>query len=147
MSTTKPKRARKVRVRPRRDLYGRVTAPARVWLTPDAAQLPSTQADACVPVAAAWLAALRTGERVQFEDARGAKRAFTVIDATEQGVWAEMSKTAYVVPGIELRRHDVRDGEQRSTHVGNLPAVEGGIDAFGDFAREPIKIGPRASAP
>src|SRR5262245_60771759 len=40
-----------VRVRPHRDVYGRVTAPARVWLTAETApQAPPAPADACLPV-------------------------------------------------------------------------------------------------
>ena len=64
-----------VRIRPRRDVYGRVTAPARVWLTSEASpQPPPSPASACLPVPATWLARLRTGERVKFTDARDAKR-------------------------------------------------------------------------
>ena len=57
-----------VRIRPRRDVHGRVTAPARVWLTPSIvspAGLPR-RPSACLPVPTTWLARLRTGERVKF---------------------------------------------------------------------------------
>lgn len=60
-----------VRIRPTRDVYGRVTAPARVWLTSDdAPQTPPAPADACLPVPPGWLARLRTGDRVKLIDAR-----------------------------------------------------------------------------
>ena len=101
-----------VRIRPRRDVYGRVTAPARVWLTAETSpQPPPSPADACLPVPAAWLARLRTGERVKFTDARDARRTFTVVDVTDRGCWAEATKTAYIVPGTVLRH--ARDVAER----------------------------------
>lgn len=93
-----------VRIRPRRDIYGRVTAPARVWLTSQTAPYPPpSPADACLPVSPTWLGCLRSGERVKFNDARDTKRTFTIVDVTERGCWAEATKTAYVVPGTILR--------------------------------------------
>jgi pyruvate kinase len=60
-----------VRARPRRDAFGRVTAPARGWLTAEAdLQPPPSPADACLPIPMSWLARLRTGERVKVTDAR-----------------------------------------------------------------------------
>ncbi len=60
-----------VRIRPHRDVHGRVTAPARLWLTTESApQPPPSAADACLPVPAAWLAGLRSGSRVHLTDAR-----------------------------------------------------------------------------
>jgi len=64
-----------VKCRPRRDAYGRVVSPARVFLTPARdPQIPPVQADACIPVPASWLNKLGTGDRIMFKDARGASR-------------------------------------------------------------------------
>ena len=118
-----------VRIRPRRDVYGRVTAPARIWLTPEASpRQPPSPADACLPVPASWLARLRTGERVKFTDARDARRTFVIVDVTDRGCWAEATKTAYVVPGTVLR-HDraVAKGDEREALVGDLPPRENAI--------------------
>jgi pyruvate kinase len=109
-----------VRIRPRRDVYGRVTAPARVWLTASLADPPSP-ADACVPVPADWLARLQSGDRVELTDARGAERAWVVADVAPGGCWAVADKTAYVVPGTLLRRNN-REGA-----VGALPASENAL--------------------
>jgi pyruvate kinase len=118
-----------VRIRPRRDVHGRVTAPARVWLTSETApQLPPAPADACLPVPGPWLARLRTGERVKLTDARDAKRAFTIVDVTDRGGWAEATKTAYIVPGTVLRHERrVAKGEDRVAPVGGLPPGEHAI--------------------
>ena len=107
-----------VRIRPRRDVFGRVVEPARVWLTSvTAIQLPPAPAAACLPVAARWLSGLRVGEGVEFTDARDARRSFRVVEVTARGCWVELSKTAFVVPGTVL--HHVRG----LAPVGNLPAV------------------------
>jgi len=114
------------KVRPRRDALGNVTAPARIWLTAESApQPPPARADARLTVPAAWLAALDVGERLKFTDARGAKRAFTIVDAIGGDRWAEATRTAYVVPGTALKRGRVASGGgDREAVVGALPPGE-----------------------
>lgn len=118
-----------VRIRPRRDTFGRATTPARVWLAPDTSgNPPPSDADACLPVPAAWLAHLRTSDRVKFTDARDAKRTFVVADATDRGCWAEITKTAYIVPGTIL--HHMRGEAKtalRDCRVGNLEPAENAL--------------------
>lgn len=118
-----------VRIRPRRDVYGRITAPARVWLTAGTApQSPPAPADACLSVPAEWLAELRIWEELHFTDARGSKRTFIVVDVTDGGCWAEMNKTAYVVPSTILRHERELDkGNDREAPVGDLPLVENSL--------------------
>lgn len=118
-----------VHIRPRRDVLGRVTAPARVWLTSQSSpQPPPSQTSACLPVPATWLTRLSAGERVTFIDARDAKRAFEIVDVTNSGCWAEATKTAYIVPGTVLRRaSSVVEGEGREAAVGELTPVENTI--------------------
>jgi pyruvate kinase len=117
------------RIRPRRDSFGRVTAPARVWLTADAAgSPPPLPADAWLPVPAAWLAHLRAGDRIRFTDARDAKRTLVVAETATGGCWAESSKTAYFVPGTVLQH--TRDKDQdlhRDCRVGDLAASENAL--------------------
>jgi len=115
-----------IRIRPQRDVYGRITAPARVWLTAETGpQPPPALANASLPVPAAWLAALHQGERVTFTDARASKRSLIVVEVTDGGCWAEATKTAYIVPGTRLRR-PVAAGEagKRTGRVGALPPLE-----------------------
>jgi pyruvate kinase len=118
-----------VRARPRRDAFGRVTAPARIWLTAEAApQPPPSPADACLPVPASWLARLRTGKCVKLIDARDARRAFTVVDVTDRGCWAEATQTTYFVPGTVLRHErGVARGDNRQASIGDLPPRENAI--------------------
>jgi pyruvate kinase len=108
-----------IRIRPRRDAYGRVMAPARVWLTATTSPAePPSPPDACVPVPSEWLDRLQSGDRVELTDARGAERIWRVVDVPPGGCWAEADKTAYVVPGTVLRR------ESREAAVGAFPARE-----------------------
>lgn len=115
-----------VRIRPRRDVYGRITTPACIWLTAGTApQSPPSLADACLPVPAEWLAKLRKSEKLHFTDARDAKRTFVVVDVTDGGCWAEIEKTAYMVPGTILRRERGKGkGDDREALIGALPLIE-----------------------
>lgn len=118
-----------VRARPRRDAFGRVTAPARIWLTSDEdPHPPCSPADASLGVSATWSAGLRVGERLKLRDARDARRTLIVADVTPRGCWAEAAKTTYFVPGTVLRRRrrTAREEERRAT-VGDLPAAESGL--------------------
>jgi len=114
-----------VRIRPRRDECGRVTAAARVWLTAATARAePPTAADATLPVPAAWLARLRAGERVRLVDARGSDRELKIVDANRDGAWAESAKTTYVVPGTVLKHGTAGRAEtELEALVGDLPPL------------------------
>jgi pyruvate kinase len=114
-----------VRVRPHRDVLGRITAPARVWLTAESSpHLPPSPASACLHVPSGWLAHLRIGECVTFTDARDADRSLEIVDVTDRGCWAEATRTAYIVPGITLRhKHGTGKANEREGRVtGILPS-------------------------
>lgn len=116
-----------VKIRPERDALGRVIAPARVWLTNASARHAApSPAEASLPVASDWLSRLNLHESLDFEDSRGAVRSLEVVDVTGQGVWAELSKTSYIVPGTRLFRRDV-EGEAAATAVGALAARAGAL--------------------
>jgi len=121
-----------VRVRPRRDVCGRVVAPARVWLTSATLpHLPPSPADASLSVSATWLAGLSIGERVKFTDARQRKRVLGIVEASEGGCWAETNRTAYVVPGTVLRYAGNRATRRdRESPVGDLPTAETALSLY-----------------
>jgi pyruvate kinase len=115
-----------VRVRPQRDAYGVVSAPARVWLTAEEhPREPVVPADAMLRVPARWLAGLKAGETLAFEDARGAQRKWRLVDAGDEGAWAEAAKSAYLVPGTVLAREG--KGRPWKAKVRAVPAREGWI--------------------
>ena len=122
---------RVLRWRPHRDAFGRVTAPARIWLMPaDNPGPPSTSADACLPVRGLGLARLGVGDRIAFIDTRGASRRLKIVAAVGDCRWAEATKTAYMAPGLRLRSGRARPagGSRRRSRgkleVGDLPPRE-----------------------
>lgn len=122
-----------LKLRPVRDTFGCVTAPARVWLagadTFDASEAPS---DAWLAVAAPWLARLRQGDRINFIDARDSRRSLTIVETGAAGCWAEARKTAYITSETVLR-HAGHGGktnakeQSRDSPVLALPPLEGCI--------------------
>jgi pyruvate kinase len=117
---------RVVKWRSARDKFGRVIAPARVWLTPaEKPAEPPAPAAACVPVSQEWLAGLRGGDRIKFTDARGASRSLRVVEEVGESRWAEGKKTVYLASGIKLRRTGENDRDRpvhpRKARVGELP--------------------------
>ncbi len=111
-----------VRIFPTRDVYGHVTAPARIWLTAEHfPQQPSSPASACLPVPSTWLDNLCIGDRVTFTDARDEKRVLKVVEIKESGCWAEATKTAYIIPGIVLTNERLETVDERDARVGALP--------------------------
>jgi pyruvate kinase len=139
-----------VRIRPRRDAYGRVAARARVWLTPALSpHAPPTPADATLPVPSDWIAGLRPGERIALTDARGSTRKLTILDVARDGAWAEAAKTTYVVPGTVLRREaPALDEPEIETQVGDLPPKPGTLELkVGDLlvVTRDLAVGRRAS--
>jgi pyruvate kinase len=100
-----------LRVRPTRNALGRVIAPARVWLyrgERDSAGLPES-----VTVSQGWLSGLRVGDLITFRDARESKRMMKVAEVLEEGCWVELSKTAYLIPGLTLNLKN-RKGRKKS---------------------------------
>ncbi|MDZ7289419.1 MAG: pyruvate kinase [candidate division KSB1 bacterium] len=92
-----------IKWRPQRDSFGRVLAPARIWLTPlENIELPPAPADACLPVPGEWLAKLHAGDVIKFFDTREAARAMQIVGEVDANRWAESRQTAYVSTGTVL---------------------------------------------
>lgn len=120
-----------IHLRPKHDAYGRIVAPARIWLTVDPSLTPPpSTADVCVPVAEKWLHRLRKNDIVSFRDTRGSKRYFEIADTTHHGCWAELSKSAYIVPGMQLQLERKNSNGERKTSIGYLPPAENAITLF-----------------
>ena len=115
-----------LKYRPKRDDFGRVVSPARIWLTPvSQPEHAPAHADASIPLPAKWLAQLKLGDRVRFTDARGASRSLLISGIDGNSRWAESNRTAYVVPGLVLEvqpRANRRIAKVlRRTRVGAIP--------------------------
>jgi len=112
-----------LKVRPERDLYGRVTVPARVWLEAPGGRGAPSPADAALPLPAGWLKRLQTGNTLKFTDARGARRVLNVVQVDAEGVWTELDKTSYITTGTTLRRAGSR-GKAAAAVVGEFISNE-----------------------
>jgi pyruvate kinase len=107
---------------PHRDSEGRVLAPARVLLCPAEGPRPDPGlADAVLVVASTWLAELRAGDRIRFEDMRGKERELCV--AAPVGSWwmTDAVQTAYVGPKTVLQV--AARAEVRPASLVDIPAV------------------------
>jgi pyruvate kinase len=120
-----------IKWRPQRDPYGRVIAPARVWLMPEDRPEPApAPADASLAIHGRGLEELAVGDRMGFTHTRGAKRGLRIVATVGECRWAEATKTAYVAPGLRLwleQGHAAKRSRRRSCNkieVGNLAPRE-----------------------
>jgi pyruvate kinase len=119
-----------LKCRPRRDVYGRIVTPARIWLTPeDNPELAPGSAAACLPLSANFLENLHPGDKLQLRDARKAQRILRISRLQGRSCWAEARQTIYFVPGLELSKITrTKSGEtlvpeKGKTRVGKLPSL------------------------
>ena len=113
-----------LKLKPQRDTYGRVLAPARVALCAAGAEAahPDTPG---LQVDADWCAALRVGDGIDLVDARGAERRWKVVATDGRHALAECGNTTYFAAGVRLL-HEGADGVQTSG-IGALPRAAGAI--------------------
>jgi len=119
-----------IKCRPKRDVYGRVVTPARIWLTPnDNPELAPSPATACVPLSASFLKKLRPGDRIRLHDARRAQRTLRISHVLDRSCWAETKQTIYFMPGLQVRAISrAKSGaggvpKNAQTRIGRLPAL------------------------
>ncbi len=122
-----------LRCRPQRDVYGKPTSPARIWLYPESEPVSApAQGDICIPIVGNWLEMAMVSDRIEFTDARDAKRNMKLVGRHGKGLWAEATHTIYFLPGLELKLVRVpASGRSREItsvgHVGTLPSLAGHI--------------------
>lgn len=115
-----------VKVRPARDAYGRVLAPARLVLRAAGTDDTGDGAEHALHAPAEWLARLHAGDRVDCTDARGAERSFRVAEAVEGVAVLETAKTAYLTAETKLRRRRAGKGP-RGTILDGFPSAAGSV--------------------
>jgi pyruvate kinase len=109
-----------VKLRPTRDAFGCVLAPARAWLTAAESPAPAPEAGmTTLPVAAEWLARRNAGDVITVRDARGANRHLELTSASSRvdGFIGTTVKTTYLVTGSVLHVENADD----PTQLGLLP--------------------------
>jgi pyruvate kinase len=112
-----------IHLHPERDALGNVTAPTQVWMGPPDA-IPVDDSHPYLPVEKTWLRALRRGDRVGFQDARG-KRCLLRVEAREgTGRWAMCYESAYLRAGTRLVARRGKTGKRREIRLSELPPLE-----------------------
>jgi len=115
--------------KPRRDSYGKVVTPARIWLYPEADTAPIPDgADASIPVQSNWLTTVKPHDSITLTDARGSKRILRVTGQIGAGLWVESDQTTYLTSGMELMLLPAMSPEQAPLSkctgvVGKLPPL------------------------
>ncbi|MDU8358205.1 pyruvate kinase [Pseudomonas syringae group sp. J309-1] len=106
-----------LKIRPQRDDFGRIVTAAQVWLAEEPEAF--SDDDYCLQMPGKWLKQLQVGDELAFRDARDSSRSLSIVEVTEQGCRAELRKTAYMIPGIELhlKKHRGRPKSERITGV------------------------------
>jgi len=120
-------RTQVVKWRPRRDLCGRLTAPAQIWLT--AAEHPGeppVPADGVLHLPAAWLAGAHTGDSITFTDARGKARRLELGRHLAHGHWATTTQTVYLRAGHQLSLTGVPRAAPHTRTTVTAQAMTGG---------------------
>lgn len=116
-----------VRIRPRRDDYGRVLAPGRLWLVPTGRRGPVAPGELpAIRVRSSWLRALRVPGSVRLTDTRGAPRELRLVRRRGGVCEAETVKTVYLCATTKLRGR-TRNGRPIVTAVEALPEREPSI--------------------
>ena len=113
-----------LKLKPRRDAFGVVTAPVRLGLRPGGSTAAVPGAAVHVGVDAGWLAALEIADTVDLVDARGSTRRLTVLAKDTAGALVEGQRTLYLTADTRLRTHR-RGDDLRDTALADLPAPEG----------------------
>lgn len=109
-----------IHLQPKRDLFGHVISPARVWLAASDMQPPSLT-DAFLPISTNGINHAEKGDKIRFTDARGKRCTLVIDEPHENGLGANCFESAYITTGTELRRDNENAVVAR---VGELPAVE-----------------------
>lgn len=134
-----------LRLKPRRDVYGRVLQPSRAVLVASDNEPPdnSVQQVPRIPVELAFLGALEVGDELRFSDARDAQRMLTVVATDQLGAHVRGTKTIYLTPGIVL---EAGPGRMAGT-VGALEPTEGALPlSVGDLVELVPGVGADAVA-
>jgi pyruvate kinase len=111
-----------IKYRPRRDIYGRVIEPARLWLSADLISQPAPAAgDASLQVSAEWLAGLAPGDDIKFRDTRDATRRLRVAETVPGGAWLEGYRTAYLDNAVMLYHRPGGSERVAGTFISGIP--------------------------
>ncbi|MEE2733125.1 MAG: pyruvate kinase [Pseudomonadota bacterium] len=103
-----PSSGRLLKLKPRRDLYGLVLEPCRVWLHSNAGETMPPGLHRPLQVPPEFLVACEVGDRIQLVDSRGQRRKLNIVQVQPGSCIAELKHTAYITDDTRL---DLKRGE------------------------------------
>ena len=114
-----------IHIKPTRNVFGQVVAPAKVWLAPPEANPPKEMPDAIIPVDSEWLKTVKRDSEISFTDSRGKKCKIVMESREGDGRWGVCSDSSYLTTGtpITLKRTKKSTGEQ-IVKIGELLPLE-----------------------
>jgi pyruvate kinase len=111
-----------IRLRPKRDRYGKVTAAAKVCLTPiDKPRPDSIKADAVLTVPGEWLSRLEIDQQIEFLDARRKRRSMKVVNTMAGNCIAETEQSCYLTSETILRT--LKNSAVIDCRIGEIPPI------------------------
>lgn len=112
-----------VRIRPRRDMLGRVLSPKRIRFVPEDSEWHGKK-PFYLPVPLECIDFAEVGDEVRLKDARGRKRKLAIIGKDAKGLILEAYKRAYIATGNKFRVIRKDGSETGKFRIGELPATE-----------------------
>ena len=123
-----------IHIKPKRNTFGTVINPARIWLAPPEITPPDETADAIIPIDEEYFAKLKRGSSISFTDTRGKRREIVIEGKEAEGRWGVCYDSAYVETGSLLSLKKEKEGEEVVMKVGELLPIEESIMLMaGDF--------------
>ena len=113
-----------VRFKPVRNISGRITKPAKLWIAPPDVFPSNDTADAIIPVDTLLLNKIKRGDTIQFTDARGKKNQIVIGGKQGSGRWALCYDSAYLKAGTELILNRIKATGKEMSCVGTLLPLE-----------------------
>jgi pyruvate kinase len=111
-----------IRIKPKRDVMGRTTTPASVWLTPIEMTGYGPAGPTTLPAPVALLDTMAPGDQLRVADLRDKDRVLTIVERQGASWLAECDKTLYAAQGAALAL--LRDGVTVAEGtIGDLPSV------------------------
>src|SRR5262245_49737309 len=114
-----------LRIKPTRDVRGRVVTPAQVWLVP--AEIPQDGPGGAMTtllMPRELLQKSMPGDELRFRDTRDKQRVLRIVSCAAESRLAEISKTAYIEDGlaVTLNRRDEQLGAARFSDLPDVMA-------------------------
>ncbi|MCL3782122.1 hypothetical protein EMN47_17175 [Prolixibacteraceae bacterium JC049] len=114
-----------IRIKPSRNVLGKVVSPAKIWFAPPGSDRPKEKPNAVIPVDSDWLKNVRRHSEILFTDSRDKKCKITIEGREGEGRWGVCYDSCYLTTGTELtlKRTKKKTGEE-IVKIGELLPLE-----------------------